>query len=299
MIDGGEDLRTVPAWLLSEPHHSDDGTLFAKALATHLRAAGVPLWRVSYALMTMHPEVLWRTVQWRDGEVTLRDQPRARLDDPFYTKSAVAAVREKRVPVRVRLASGDLPYPICTDLRDEGGTDYFVVPLPFSNGQLAYASFATNEADGFSDAHLDMIRSLSPFLATRLELESAYYATRALLEVYLGKNAARRVVSGAVRRGQGEMIDAVIWLCDMRGFTELGERAPPMHVVSILDAYFDAMASAVSEHGGEVLKFIGDAVLAIFPVESDPSAACRRALDAATQAFAALARVNEERAGKN
>ena len=158
-----------------------------------LGAAGVELWRVRYALMTMHPELLWRTVHWRDGEgVEVIDQPRARLDDPYYTASAVAVVRRSRGSVRVRLVPAELPFPICHDLRDEGATDYLVQALPFTNEQVSYVSFATRDPAGFSDATIETLESIRPFLARRLELESAYYATRALLDVYLGKNAARR-----------------------------------------------------------------------------------------------------------
>src|SRR5262249_42613334 len=128
--------------------------------------------------------------------------------------------------------------------------------------------------------------------------ESAYYATRALLDVYLGKNAACRVVAGHFQRGRGELIEAAIWFSDMRDFTALSDRTAPARVVEVLDAYFDAVATAVAEQGGEVLKFIGDAVLAIFPI-GDPGPvardACRRALAAADLAFAALGRINEER----
>jgi adenylate cyclase len=297
----GHDVGAIQRWLVDQPHDGVDGggAPFMRALVARLVASGLPLWRVSYALMTMHPEVLWRTVQWRAaGGVTVRDQPHARLDDPFYTKSAVAVVRRTGAPVRVRLLPGELPFPICHDLRDEGATDYCVQALPFTNGQVSYVSFATDARDGFSDATLQALESIRPFLARRLELESSYYATRALLEVYLGKNAARRVFAGEFQRGRGELIDAAIWFSDLRGFTALSDRTPPPRVVEILDAYFDAIASAVAAHGGEVLKFIGDAVLAIFPVGDDARAACRHALAAAEQAFASLARMNDERSGR-
>ncbi len=294
---------------MDEPHY-DDARRFARAFAARWIADGFSLWRVSYALMTMHPEVLWRTVQWRadaPDAVVVRDQPHARLDDEFYTKSAVAVVRRSRAPVRVALGPGDLPYPICEDLRSAGGTDYLVQPLAFTNNQVGYVSFASNDRGGFSDADLAAFEALAPFFARRIELESAYYATRALLDVYLGKNAARRVSAGAFQRGKGELIDAAIWFSDMRDFTALTDGAPPAQVIEILDAYFDAVASAVADHGGEVLKFIGDAVLAIFPIEgnrldregtpaSDARAACRQALEAADQAFAALAHMNDTRA---
>jgi adenylate cyclase len=293
------DAAAISRWIIAEPHRGDEGSAFARSLAERLAAAGVPLWRMSYALMTMHPEVLWRTVQWRAGEpVVVRDQPHARLDDPFYTRSAVAVVRESLAPVRVRLVAGDLPYPLCNDLRDQGGTDYYVQALPFANGQISYVSYATDVRGELSEATLDLLESIRPFLARRLELESAYYATRALLEVYLGKNAARRVLAGAFQRGRGELIDAAVWFCDMRGFTVLSDRAPPARVTEILDGYFDAVATAISDNGGEVLKFIGDAVLAIFPLGDDARGACRRALAAAEQAFASLARLNERLASR-
>lgn len=289
-----EEISALQKFLLSaeNANHLD----FADDFASHLTAAGLPIWRVSYALMTMHPEVLWRTVQWKRGDaVVVRDQPHARLDDDFYKKSAVAVVRESRKNARVRLTSGDLTFPICFDLAKQGGTDYLVQALPFSNGQVSYISFATDAAGGFSDAHLEILEAIRPLLARRIELDSSYYATRALLDVYLGKNAARRVFAGEFKRGQGELIDAAIWFSDMRDFTARSDRTSPGEVIETLDVYFDAVATAIAEHGGEVLKFIGDAVLGIFPLGDDPRGACRNALAAADQAFATLAKANESR----
>jgi adenylate cyclase len=289
-----DDAVSIARWLMAEPNGGDDSTVFMRALADRLRAAGVPLWRLRYALMTMHPEVLWRSVLWRTGEgVAVFDQPHARLEDAFYTASPVAVVRQSLVPLRVPLGPGELPFALCTELRDLGATDFYAQPLPFTSGQVSYATFVTDAPAGFSDGAITLFEAIAPYLARRLELESAYYATRALLEVYLGKNAARRVLAGEFQRGRGELIDAAIWFSDVRGFTQLSDRAPPARVIEILDGHFDAIAGAVSDNGGEVLKFIGDAVLAIFPLGDDPRGACRRALSAANDAFAALARVNE------
>ena len=279
---------------MAEPHHDDDSAAFVRALAERLRDAGVPLWRLRYALLTMHPEVLWRSAFWRQDEgASVIDQPHQRLEDPFYTRSPVAVVRKSRVPLRVVLGPGTMPYALCTELRDQGGTDFYAQPLPFANGQVGYITFVTQEPQGFSDQALALLDAIQPFLARRVELESAYYATRALLEVYLGNNAARRVLAGQFQRGCGELIDAAIWFSDVRGFTQLSDRTEPGRVVEILDSHFDAVAGAVADSGGEVLKFIGDAVLAIFPLGTDPRDACRRALGAAEGAFASLALVNE------
>jgi adenylate cyclase len=288
------DAGAIARWIMAEPYRGDASTAFVAALAERLVAEGIPLWRMRYALTTMHPEVLWRSVMWRRLEgVSVVDQPHRRLEDAFYTKSPVAVVRDSRAPLRVRLEPGDLPFALCTELRDEGGTDFYAQPLLFANGQVSYATFVTDAPSGFSDGAIALLEEIRPFVARRLELESAYYATGALLEVYLGKNAARRVLAGEFQRGRGELIEAAIWFSDMRGFTQLSDGTPPARVIEILDGHFDAIAGAISDNGGEVLKFIGDAVLAIFPLGLDPRAACRRALAAAEQAFATLGRINE------
>jgi adenylate cyclase len=299
MTELAGDAASIAHWLMSEPRAGDDGTAFTTALAGRLVAAQVPLWRLRYALTTMHPEVLWRSVLWRsDQGVSVVDQPRARLEDAFYTASPVAVVRRTGAPLRVRLDAGDLAYPLCVELRDQGGTDFYAQPLAFTNGEVGYATFVTDAKTGFSDGAIALLDAIRPFLARRLELESAYYATRALLEVYLGKNAARRVLAGEFRRGRGELVEAAIWFSDVRGFTALSDRVAPGRVIEILDGHFDAIAGAVSDHGGEVLKFIGDAVMAIFPLGADARGACRRAIAAADQAFAALGRVNEALAAR-
>ena len=275
-------------------HDAADPATFMRGLVAELAAEGVAVWRARYALMTKHPEVLWRSVRWRAGEVDIEDQPHERLDEPFYMDSPVHAVREGATSIRVPLGSGIMPYPVCEDLRAQGGTDYFIQRLAFTTGQVSYVSWAASEPGGFTDAAIATLERIRLFLARRLELESAYYATRALLGVYLGHNAARRVLAGEFQRGKGELIDAAIWFSDMRDFTALSDRATPAVVIAKLDRYFDAVASAISAGGGEVLKFIGDAVLAIFPVGGDARSACRRALDAAVAALAAIDRLGDD-----
>jgi adenylate cyclase len=185
------DASSISRWVMVEPHRGDGSAAFAAALAERLVAAGVPLWRLRYALTTMHPEVLWRSVMWRRLEgVSVIDQPHKRLEDTFYTGSPVAVVRRSLTPLRVRLEPGELGFALCTELRDQGGTDFYARPLPFANGQVSYATFVTNAPAGFSEQAIALLEEIRPFLARRIELESAYYATRALLEVYLGKNAA-------------------------------------------------------------------------------------------------------------
>lgn len=287
----------IQTWLLHTAHVPDGGPSFMRDLVALLRGLGLPLWRMSFALLTKHPEVLWRTLQWHETDgVSVIERQHRTLGDPFFTHSPVALLQQGSPPIRVRLTGEDVRFPVCRDLQQQGGTDYYAQGLAFSNGETSYASWATREPGGFSDETVSALDALMPALARRIELESAYHATRALLEVYLGQNAARRVLDGAFHRGGGELIHAAIWFCDLHDFTAMSDRMAPHEVVEMLDAYFDRVAVAVTARGGDVLKFIGDAILAIFPVSLDASAACQNALRAAEEALAALQALNEERA---
>jgi adenylate cyclase len=292
-------LADLRAWLVGAPHVDDGGVSLVRELADRARAHGLPLWRASASLMTKHPELVWRNVQWsEDDGVRWIDRSHATLDTPFFTRSPVARLRDGAPPIRVRLVDGPLAYPICEDLRAQGGTDYFAQGLCGPSGAFSYVSWATRAPGGFADDDIAALDALAPELALRFELASAHHATRALLEVYLGRNAAQRVAGGSFRRGGGELIDAAIWYSDLRGFTAMSDERPPQEVVRTLDACFERVAGAVMERGGEVLKFIGDAVLAIFPIApgDDGGAACREALAAAQAALDGLAALNAERA---
>jgi adenylate cyclase len=181
-------------------------------------------------------------------------------------------------------------------MRAKGCTDYVLLRLWSDGGPNNAVSFCSGAEGGFRDAELALLESLLPALALRVDLEVARFATRALLRTYLGRNASERVLAGAFRRGSGERLDAVIWLSDLRGFTERVDQSPLPLVLDALNSYFTCVADTIVAHGGEVLKFIGDAVLAVFPLADDPKGACRAALDAAERAFAQLEAANEERA---
>jgi adenylate cyclase len=292
-------LGELRRWLREEPIVDDGGLALMLGLERHLRAAGLPLWRASFSSMTKHPELVWHTVQWNEEDGVRRlDRQRRTLGESYYTRSPLPLLQQGAAPIRVRLDRPELPFPVCEDLRAQGGTDYLVQGLRHLSGQIGYVSWATRDPAGFSDAWLDELVGLGPHLAQRIELEAAYDATRALLEVYLGKNAARRVLQGEFRRGEGQLLHAAIWFCDLRGFTALSDANEPRAVVRALDGYFERVGAAIAGHGGEILKFVGDAVLAIFPAGDDAGRACRDALAAARDVNAALATHNQERGAR-
>jgi adenylate cyclase len=157
---------------------------------------------------------------------------------------------------------------------------------------------ATRRPGGFSEEEMELLEAVTPGVAVNLEVQALRFTTRTLLDTYIGRQAGARVMEGAIRRGMGETIRAVIWLCDLRGFTSLSEQLPRDTLIELLNDYFGRMCAALDAGGGEVLKFVGDALLGIFPIhDEDPAAVCGRALAAAENARKALAGYNADRNG--
>ncbi|HMA16494.1 MAG TPA: adenylate/guanylate cyclase domain-containing protein, partial [Kiloniellaceae bacterium] len=165
-------------------------------------------------------------------------------------------------------------------------------------------TLASKHPAGFSDLDIATVESAMPLFGLLLELRNAYRTSETLMETYLGPRSGRRVLAGTIRRGDVERINAVLWTCDLRDFTSLSTALPMAAVIELLDDYFEAMAQAIKAQDGEILKFIGDAVLAIFPIEEkhggDPCRACRASMAAARAALDAARRLSagREAAGK-
>ena len=182
------------------------------------------------------------------------------------------------------------------------------MPLLFSDGKISAATFATDRGGGFATAELAQIYDMLPALAHVMEMHALRHTARSLLDTYLGGHTGRRVLDGFVKRGDGEDIHAVIWFCDLRESTVLADSVPRAHFLALLNDFFDCMAGAVLRHEGEVLRFIGDAALAIFPiVEADSDTgreactrydACRKALAAARDAHGRMRELNRGREEK-
>ncbi len=290
---------SIVTWLLSPSSGAETPEALLAGLAGQLAATGTAVSRSSVSVLTLHPELFVRNIIWTaSAGSTVIDRPNEIRSTPFYLESPPARIREGTDEIRCRLEGDtpDLRFNVCRDLHQAGYTDYTAMVVPFRDGRRTFVSWATERPGGFRDEDMARLRALVPALALRLELSSVEYAMRSLLDVYLGHNAARRILAGAFRRGGGETIRAAIWSCDLRGFTAMADRLPAAEVVATLDWYFETVCAPIAEGGGEVLKFIGDAVLAIFPAAGgEERGACRRALAAAKGAIAGIRRWNEAR----
>jgi adenylate cyclase len=184
----------------------------------------------------------------------------------------------------------------CLDLASAGGSDYVAHRLPMSRGSDSYVWWATDAAGGFPDRDLALLGAIVHALSLRIEISASYHATDDLLDAYLGHKAAQRVRDGGFRRGRGDSVAAVLWMCDLRGFRSMVDTQPMSKVLRALDAYLECVSEPILYHGGEILDLQGDAVLACFAVSGeDAPITCSRALSAARQAFSAAAELNAER----
>ena len=291
------DDNPVVRWLMTEGLRIADAKSFLERFALRLRTAGVDVSRITTGVPVLHPQLFSTGALWeRDKGVTERLYHADTSQDAILANSPIRAAYDGRA-FRSRLTPAEKQeFPILDELRRGGMTDYVVLPVPFSDGTNKAMSLATARAGGFSDDEIALFTAMTPAVAVNLEIRALRTMARTLLDTYVGRQSGGRVLAGQIRRGAGETINAVIWLSDLRGFTSLSESLPRDELLELLDGYFGPMCDAVEAHGGEVLKFVGDSVLAIFPVEPDAASACRRALDAARAAKAAIDAENQRRA---
>jgi adenylate cyclase len=282
-------MQPVFEWLVSRAAAQLETPALLEGLAERIQDSGVPLLRMSTFVRTKHPEVVGEQVVWLRGKGARIIARSYASTSTAYGNTPAETITRTRKPVRCRL---DVPrealaYPVLSEIAAEGGTDYYALAL--SDGE-SFLGLATDRAGGFREEDIAGLDRLVGPLSLHCQLAGARLATRSLLTVYLGSNAARHVLNGAFHRGTGTPIPAAIWFCDMRGFTVLGDSLPAQELVGVLDRYFEAVAGPIESQGGEILKLIGDAALAVFPIEgAAPADACRRALAAAEGVLADVA----------
>ncbi len=288
--------HSVIAWLLRDARRITEPNAFLEALAAQLRAAGVPVARMTTGVPILHPIVWSFSGLWELGVGATERRYRLGAPDVVASleNSPIKIVYEGGGPVRCdpRHLPEGVSFPILADLRRAGMTDYIVLGAPFSDGSTKAVSLATDHPQRFSEDDIALFETMMPVLAMNLEVQMLRRTARTLLDTYIGRQSGQRVLDGAITRGAGETIRAVIWLCDLRGFTELSETLARDALIALLNEYFGAMTGAVEAEGGEILKFIGDAMLAIFSIDADAEIACTRALSAAGRARAAMAAIN-------
>jgi adenylate cyclase len=262
------DTKLIVEWLIDGARSAQAAEDVLLELCERLSGCGVPLWRVAVFIRTLHPEVIGRRFQWRQdsGGVSVRSAPFEFLETAEYRESPVVHIYGTGTALRRRLADPNCPmdFAILTELRDEGVTDYLVSPLVFTPGDIHAVTWTTREPGGFTEAQIASIEAIIRPLARVAEVRGLRRVATNLLNTYVGNLAGERILAGQIRRGHTERIHAAIWLSDMRGFTSLADRLPAAALIGVLNRYFDCQVPAILAHDGEVLKFMGDGLLATF-----------------------------------
>ena len=264
----GQPGKTLSAWLQFEAIASADPGALLAGLCRRLVDADVPN-AAALRVSTLHPLVAGSTFTWR------RDGPNSLEMPRFHGMLGDAA-------------AGFLPA--------GKGVNGFDLTVAFSDGARNMLTLATDRPHGFNRAERALLRRIAGLLAAPLEIVVTRQTAATLMTTYLGRRSGARVLAGAIQRGDGETIHAVLWYSDLRDFTALSESLPRDRLIALLNAHFERLAAPIKAFGGEVLKFMGDGLLAIFPTETEGAAkACDRALKAARGARAGMAALNSER----
>jgi adenylate cyclase len=219
----------------------------------------------------------------------------------MFKRSSFARLFETGKAERCRL-EGELSPSTSLDLvemRDKGFTELAFFPLTFMGGSVHAISFGTKQQGGFTDEHVETLRLIVRPLSRVAETLALMRTAVNLLNAYVGNDAGERILKGHIQRGDTELIDCVIWFSDLRGFTSLSGERQPREIIAVLNEFFECQVPAIEGHGGQVLKFIGDGLLAIFPVKGDARGVGESAVKATRAAFAALEKLNHARATRS
>lgn len=285
-------IKEVADWLIDGARSAPQPVQVLAQLSERLVACGIPLWRVAVFVRTLHPQVMGRRFIWRPGtEVEVSEAPFELLESADFLKNPIAKVYASGRALRRKLADPDciVDFPVLSELRAEGITDYLASPLLFTDGAVHAVTCTTRQPGGFTDMQIGGIEAIITPLARVAEIRALRRMASTLLDTYVGHDAGERILAGHIRRGDIDEIHAAIWLSDMRGFTALADNMPPRELIGLLNRYFDCQVPVILDHGAEVLKFMGDGLLAIFTIAGDEAEICKRTLAAARQAQANVA----------
>ena len=303
-------LRDLTNWLIQQGLENTAVEVWLEECCKRLVVAGVPLQRVNLTVRAHHPEIGSVAFRWHrdNGSERFDFQRSAEAPEEFLKSPIYYLAMNEITEIRQNLTDPNpaMEFPIYEELRDNGATEYFATKRFFLRTDHAAAmdpmraeegmiiSMTTDAPGGFSDAHLDGIRNLlAPFCLT-LKCGANRLMAENITAAYLGDDASRRVLSGDITRGSSETISAVIWYFDLQGFTKMSETLEGVQIIDLLNEYFAEAVDVVEKHGGNVLKFMGDGMLAIFDLDAVPDARLA-AIEAAVELRDAVDVLNDRR----
>jgi adenylate cyclase len=301
------DVDRIADWIAHRGLEGAQEADLLREFCEKCNAAALPISRALAIIDTLHPVHEGTVFRWRDdnveeeaatqyGRTTEGDAAEFWRRSPFYH-----LLQSGGEELRRRIGFGDsADFPIVQDMKDEGHTDYIVFVHRFASGatigemDCVYSGWSTRSNRGFNDDDIVALRRLVPVLHLAIKSAALAKVADTLLQVYLGRDAGRRVLEGRIQRGVADRIEAALWFSDLRSYTTISDSAPPGELIPLLNDYAEAAITAIHEAGGDVLKLIGDGTLALFRAD-DPSEACQRALKAEEILRGRVRDLNEKR----
>jgi adenylate cyclase len=289
-------------WIFAEGRRIESTNKFVHQLAHQMNDHGASIDRLMLSLLTLNPQLVGTSETWlksTDTTTPIHASHDVRNSER-YIGSPLAVIYETHKRVRQRL--DNLPedtHRAFTELAEDGFTDYVALPVLF--GEVAQPGAAiiisTKRQGGFSDHDIESFRQIRDYLAPVIEVHALRHILRSLMNTYIGKRTSEKVLAGMIKRGDADVINAALWFSDLRNFTHLTETLPTEQILEMLNEYFEFVSAAVTARGGEILRFIGDAMLIVFPIDDNMCnrAACNAAIDAAIDAQSTLETLNHRR----
>jgi adenylate cyclase len=301
------DVDRITDWIVRRGLEGAQEADLLREFCEKCNAAGLPIGRALVVIDTLHPVHEGTVFRWRNDDVE------ENAATPYgRTTEGAAADSWRRSPfyhllqtggeeLRRRIGFGEpADFASIEEMKELGHTDYVVFVRRFASdatiGEMdcVYSSWSTRNPEGFSDADITALRRLAPALGLAIKSAALAKVAGTLVEVYLGRDAGRRVLEGRIQRGVADRIEAALWFSDLRSFTTITDTASPGEIIPLLNDYAEVVITAIYEAGGDVLKLIGDGTLALFRTV-DPSDACHRALKAEELVRARVKELNEKR----
>jgi adenylate cyclase len=284
----------IADWLIETADEHGDLRSLTDKLVSRLREADVPVQRFNLGVFALHPEMAGYAVVWDESMDEAIEVPVRREDTqkPLYLASPIRLLVQSRKAAHFDLEDSQAgsQHPVIGEFREQGYTHYLGFPIAYGDDGIAVLTACTKRPGGFSLEEIAGIERLFPILRLLIRIVETRRLAKTILRTYLGRHIGERVLAGEILRGQGETIQAALWLCDLRGFTSMTSAIGSFAIIDVMNQYFDCMAEAVWGQQGEILKFMGDAMLVVFRIGDELSSgdAARRAVCAAQDALQRL-----------
>ncbi|MEM6657842.1 MAG: adenylate/guanylate cyclase domain-containing protein [Pseudomonadota bacterium] len=289
------DIDELKNWLISEGRILADETEIVTRYCEGLQQLGVPLSRVRVGQNYSNPLISAWGILWSpegSGKYTVPIEIRvssAWHGSPFqYVVNSRECLRKRLTELNL-----EIEHEVFSELLADGATDFLAMPLEYGDGSVQGSSFCTGHINGFSDRDIEYLKDTRHALSAALEPTAMRESQASLLRTYLGDGAAQEIGNGLIKRGEHKSVSAAILFADLRGFTAKSEIWPEPKLLEIMGDYFEMVVGPIRENGGDVLKFMGDGVLAIFEATQGPGPTCEAAIAAATQSLQRLEAYNK------